>query len=119
MAVKLQPPSGSELPAFNPILPPAAVTQILLLANPNKVNQDCGGMVISSLVLMSESYLVFCQICLQFFKHYYINIIAELYYRTLLLKVTETVTLSLQSESVCRDTARSDNSIFFFKRLKK
>lgn len=37
MAVKLQPPSGTELPAFNPILPPAAVTQILLLANPNKV----------------------------------------------------------------------------------
>ncbi|KAM9844034.1 ADP-ribosylation factor-binding protein GGA1-like isoform 2-T2 [Aulostomus maculatus] len=36
MAVKLQPPSGTELPAFNPILPPAAVTQILLLANPNK-----------------------------------------------------------------------------------
>lgn len=36
MAVKLQSPSGTELPAFNPILPPAAVTQILLLANPNK-----------------------------------------------------------------------------------
>ncbi|KAL6103333.1 gga1 [Pungitius sinensis] len=36
MAVKLQPPSGTELPAFNPILPPAAVTQILLLANPNR-----------------------------------------------------------------------------------
>uniref|UniRef100_A0A7N5ZY06 Golgi associated, gamma adaptin ear containing, ARF binding protein 1 n=1 Tax=Anabas testudineus TaxID=64144 RepID=A0A7N5ZY06_ANATE len=36
MAVKLQPPSGTELPAFNPILPPAAVTQILLLANPKK-----------------------------------------------------------------------------------
>ncbi|XP_076021181.1 ADP-ribosylation factor-binding protein GGA1-like [Genypterus blacodes] len=36
MAVKLQPSSGSELPAFNPILPPAAVTQVLLLANPNK-----------------------------------------------------------------------------------
>uniref|UniRef100_A0A3B5MCV7 Golgi-associated, gamma adaptin ear containing, ARF binding protein 1 n=1 Tax=Xiphophorus couchianus TaxID=32473 RepID=A0A3B5MCV7_9TELE len=36
VGVKLQPPSGSELPAFNPILPPAAVTQILLLANPNK-----------------------------------------------------------------------------------
>ncbi|XP_023144488.2 ADP-ribosylation factor-binding protein GGA1 isoform X1 [Amphiprion ocellaris] len=36
MAVKLQPPSGTELPAFNPILPPAAVTQILLLANPDK-----------------------------------------------------------------------------------
>lgn len=40
MAVKLQAPSGTELPAFNPILPPAAVTQILLLANPNKVNPD-------------------------------------------------------------------------------
>ncbi|XP_062295585.1 ADP-ribosylation factor-binding protein GGA1-like [Scomber scombrus] len=36
MVVKLQPPSGTELPAFNPILPPTAVTQILLLANPNK-----------------------------------------------------------------------------------
>uniref|UniRef100_A0A3B3V2J5 Golgi associated, gamma adaptin ear containing, ARF binding protein 1 n=1 Tax=Poecilia latipinna TaxID=48699 RepID=A0A3B3V2J5_9TELE len=36
VGVKLQPPSGSELPAFNPILPPAAITQILLLANPNK-----------------------------------------------------------------------------------
>lgn len=37
MKVKLQPPSNTELPAFNPILPPAAVTQILLLANPHKV----------------------------------------------------------------------------------
>ncbi|XP_030637428.1 ADP-ribosylation factor-binding protein GGA1 isoform X4 [Chanos chanos] len=36
MKVKLQPPSGTELPAFNPILPPAAVTQVLLLANPHK-----------------------------------------------------------------------------------
>ncbi|XP_017272096.1 ADP-ribosylation factor-binding protein GGA1 [Kryptolebias marmoratus] len=36
LAVKLQPPSGTELPAFNPILPPAAITQILLIANPNK-----------------------------------------------------------------------------------
>lgn len=36
MRVKLQPPSGTELPAFNPILPPAAITQVLLLANPNK-----------------------------------------------------------------------------------
>uniref|UniRef100_A0AAQ4S0D7 Golgi-associated, gamma adaptin ear containing, ARF binding protein 1 n=1 Tax=Gasterosteus aculeatus aculeatus TaxID=481459 RepID=A0AAQ4S0D7_GASAC len=38
MKVKLQPPSSTELPAFNPILPPAAVTQILLLANPHKEN---------------------------------------------------------------------------------
>ncbi|XP_075429960.1 ADP-ribosylation factor-binding protein GGA1 [Ascaphus truei] len=36
MKVKLQPASGSELPAFNPILPPSAVTQVLLLANPHK-----------------------------------------------------------------------------------
>nr|XP_057945000.1 ADP-ribosylation factor-binding protein GGA1-like [Doryrhamphus excisus] len=36
MKVKLQPPSSTELPAFNPVLPPAAITQILLLANPNK-----------------------------------------------------------------------------------
>lgn len=36
MRVKLQPPSGSDLPAFNPILPPAAITQVLLLANPHK-----------------------------------------------------------------------------------
>uniref|UniRef100_A0A8C8IHC8 ADP-ribosylation factor-binding protein GGA1 n=1 Tax=Oncorhynchus tshawytscha TaxID=74940 RepID=A0A8C8IHC8_ONCTS len=36
MKVKLQPPSGTELPAFNPILPPAAITQVLLLANPHK-----------------------------------------------------------------------------------
>ncbi|XP_049601961.1 ADP-ribosylation factor-binding protein GGA1 isoform X2 [Syngnathus scovelli] len=36
MGVKLQPASGSDLPPFNPILPTAAVTQIMLLANPNK-----------------------------------------------------------------------------------
>ncbi|MEQ2247713.1 hypothetical protein ILYODFUR_011992 [Ilyodon furcidens] len=36
MKVKLQPPSCTDLPAFNPIHPPAAVTQILLLANPHK-----------------------------------------------------------------------------------
>ncbi|XP_046894745.1 ADP-ribosylation factor-binding protein GGA1-like isoform X4 [Hypomesus transpacificus] len=40
MAVKLQPPSGMELPAFNPILPPTAITQVLLLANPLKVQLD-------------------------------------------------------------------------------
>ncbi|XP_051996922.1 ADP-ribosylation factor-binding protein GGA1 [Xyrauchen texanus] len=38
MRVKLQPPSGSDLPAFNPLLPPAAITQVLLLANPYKEN---------------------------------------------------------------------------------
>ncbi|XP_074553633.1 ADP-ribosylation factor-binding protein GGA3 isoform X1 [Halichoeres trimaculatus] len=36
MKVKLQPPSGAVLAAFNPILPPASITQIMLLANPTK-----------------------------------------------------------------------------------
>ncbi|XP_026069744.1 ADP-ribosylation factor-binding protein GGA1 [Carassius auratus] len=36
MRVKLQPPLGTDLPAFNPLLPPAAITQVLLLANPHK-----------------------------------------------------------------------------------
>ncbi|XP_014785844.1 ADP-ribosylation factor-binding protein GGA3 [Octopus bimaculoides] len=37
MKVKLQPPSATDLPSFNPILPPAAITQVMLLANPLKV----------------------------------------------------------------------------------
>jgi len=36
MRIKLQSPSGSDLPAYNPILPPQAITQILLVSNPNK-----------------------------------------------------------------------------------
>ncbi|KAL2087108.1 hypothetical protein ACEWY4_018167 [Coilia grayii] len=36
MKLKLQPPSGTELPPFNPILPPGAITQVMLLANPLK-----------------------------------------------------------------------------------
>uniref|UniRef100_A0AAR2LMY0 Golgi associated, gamma adaptin ear containing, ARF binding protein 3a n=1 Tax=Pygocentrus nattereri TaxID=42514 RepID=A0AAR2LMY0_PYGNA len=36
MRVKLQPPSGMELAPFNPILPPSAITQVMLLANPLK-----------------------------------------------------------------------------------
>ncbi|KAG7505068.1 ADP-ribosylation factor-binding protein GGA3 [Solea senegalensis] len=38
MKVKLQPPSGTELAPFNPILPPASITQIMLLVNPAKEN---------------------------------------------------------------------------------
>nr|CAD7614224.1 unnamed protein product [Timema genevievae] len=34
--LRLQPPSGCDLPAYNPFLPPAAITQVLLIANPNK-----------------------------------------------------------------------------------
>ncbi|CAK6953406.1 ADP-ribosylation factor-binding protein GGA3a [Scomber scombrus] len=36
MKVRLQSPSGTELAPFNPILPPAASTQVMLLANPLK-----------------------------------------------------------------------------------
>ncbi|KAM9222928.1 ADP-ribosylation factor-binding protein GGA2 [Leptosomus discolor] len=36
MKIKLQPASGSELPAFSPLLPPVVVSQVLLLANPHK-----------------------------------------------------------------------------------
>ncbi|XP_053564893.1 ADP-ribosylation factor-binding protein GGA3 [Bombina bombina] len=36
MKVKLQPPTGTEMAAFSPIQPPAAITQIMLLANPLK-----------------------------------------------------------------------------------
>lgn len=36
MRVKLQPPSATSLPGYNPILPPAAITQIMLIANPAK-----------------------------------------------------------------------------------
>ena len=39
MRVKLQPPSATDLPAFNPILPTAAITQVMLLANPQKVRE--------------------------------------------------------------------------------
>lgn len=40
MRVKLQPASSSRLPAFSPLLPPAVVSQTLLLDNPHKV---CAG----------------------------------------------------------------------------
>lgn len=43
MKVKLQPPSGTELPAFNPIVHPSAITQVLLLANPQKVTAQSLG----------------------------------------------------------------------------
>ncbi|XP_010150663.1 PREDICTED: ADP-ribosylation factor-binding protein GGA2, partial [Eurypyga helias] len=36
MKIKLQPASGAELPAFSPLLPPAVVSQVLLLANPHR-----------------------------------------------------------------------------------
>ena len=38
MRVKLQPPTGTDLAAFNPMLPPTSISQIMLLANPAKVS---------------------------------------------------------------------------------
>ncbi|KAL3267685.1 hypothetical protein HHI36_006819 [Cryptolaemus montrouzieri] len=35
--LKLQPPSSIELPPFNPFLPASAITQIMLIANPEQV----------------------------------------------------------------------------------
>ncbi|XP_037671186.1 ADP-ribosylation factor-binding protein GGA2 isoform X2 [Choloepus didactylus] len=37
MRVKLQPASSSRLPAFSPLMPPAVISQMLLLDNPHKV----------------------------------------------------------------------------------
>ena len=37
MKIKLQAPTSSELQGYNPILPPSAITQVMLLANPAKV----------------------------------------------------------------------------------
>ncbi|BFZ02797.1 hypothetical protein BsWGS_05836 [Bradybaena similaris] len=36
MKVKLQPSSACDFPAYNPILPPAAITQVMHVANPRK-----------------------------------------------------------------------------------
>lgn len=55
MKVKLQPPSGSDLVAYNPLTPPSSISQILLLANPTKV---------SSLSSPHCSYIVLLFICL-------------------------------------------------------
>ena len=40
MKVKLQPPSATDLPAYNPILPPSAITQVMLLANPHNYPKE-------------------------------------------------------------------------------
>lgn len=36
--VRLQAPSSTSLAAYSPFLPPPAITQIMLIANPNKVS---------------------------------------------------------------------------------
>ena len=38
MKVKLQTASATDLPAYNPILPPSAITQVMLIASPQDVS---------------------------------------------------------------------------------
>nr|XP_023029150.1 ADP-ribosylation factor-binding protein GGA3 [Leptinotarsa decemlineata] len=38
--LKMQPPSSTDLPAYNPFLPPSAITQIMLVANPGGVQMS-------------------------------------------------------------------------------
>lgn len=38
MRVKLQRASATDLPAYNPILPPSAITQVMLIAYPAMVS---------------------------------------------------------------------------------
>lgn len=40
MLLKLQPSTGTRLPPYNPLLPPPAISQVLLLANPEKVSVE-------------------------------------------------------------------------------
>lgn len=40
MVVKLQPASRTSLPPYNPLLPPPAISQVVLLANPQKVPRN-------------------------------------------------------------------------------
>jgi len=41
MKIKLQPASATDLPAHNPILPAAAITQVMLIALPAQVLCVC------------------------------------------------------------------------------
>ncbi|KAF7989165.1 hypothetical protein HCN44_007475 [Aphidius gifuensis] len=51
---RLQKPSGNELPAHNPFLPPSAITQIMLIANPLKVDVSLKFML--SYTMNDETY---------------------------------------------------------------
>ena len=48
--VKLQSPSSRELPAHNPFVPPAAITQVMLIANPQQQQNITMKYVLSFLV---------------------------------------------------------------------
>ena len=48
--MKLQPASSRELPAHNPFVPPAAITQVMLIANPQQKKDITLKYVLSFLV---------------------------------------------------------------------
>jgi len=60
MKVKLQPPSSTELPPFNPIFNPPPITQVMVIANPLKVSNYCD----------ATSTIVIQQALLSYNKHY-------------------------------------------------
>lgn len=60
MKVKLQPPSGTDLAPFNPILPPASITQIMLLANPAKAG-DIQTVSIKSVLVLTKQFFMSSQ----------------------------------------------------------
>jgi len=67
MRIKLQPASATDLPAYNPILPAAAITQVMLIALPVQV-QSCAFLssymsVSCSLPEIHKSLLVTCFTC--------------------------------------------------------
>ena len=51
MRVKLQPASATDLPAHNPILPPAAITQVMLIARRPQVG--CSTIFTNEVVYLS------------------------------------------------------------------
>ena len=48
--MKLQAPSSRDLPAHNPFVPPAAITQVMLIANPQQQKDITFKYVLSFLV---------------------------------------------------------------------
>ena len=53
MKVKLQPPSSTELPAYNPIFSSPPLTQVMIVANPGKVGST---LCANNTVLFSKSF---------------------------------------------------------------
>jgi len=72
MKIKLQPASATDLPAYNPILPAAAITQVMLIALPAQVSESDD---FSSYMLLIQGALVVTYVTapykLLYYYHYY------------------------------------------------